>query len=1242
MNTKQSHMNFTDGTSQADRFPTALEDGYIKADEMRFEDLLSLGVDYAGLLNFFDLDNHSERSWATFFSSDVLVIFARVLATHLKKIDSEFHDEFLKRFDLSDVNLHEVPNYQLAIRIDYWFTSLKTIESEAGEKLYLTIKTIIEDKLKMQLMALEHFLGQDFVKNDFDRIWYVKPPDDRPPGNDDIPPDNNQPEDDDFLKSNFAAFYNAVLLIQTASRKLLPDALESQTHNPAIGMYVAFLKLYQQVQHRLNRFTAKHLDFYYRDVLKIQPRQIIHDRAYLKFDTDVADREVLIAAGTEFIAGTDENNRDIIYTADNDLLVHSAGVESLYTLFFERDPLASPENDLGFITEAKINRIPVTMESGSVDAKETRAWPIFGAPRNASQKRSFENAPLGFAIASPILFLKEGQRDINVAFKIGSAFPGVFQNISGFISEVIQIIRSSEELEDIELNDSNQEALKADIFFKIFRRMFTIQLTAENGWYEVEDYLPLNRVVDDKYEEDCLSIQIQLTPKDQSIVPYSSDIHGAGYDTDQPMIRFLINPMASLFPYSLLKNIVIREIEIDVNVSGVKDLVIHNDLGQVDPGSPFTPFGPLPEIGSYLIIGNQEAAVKQLTRFDVMIEWAGLPSEKGGFKDYYQAYESDYNYDVFKIGLSVLNGGKWQPTADEDQPRLKMFGRGVSRLEKSICWPCHGVVRLFRPLEEKITPAEFSYDSSRKDGFFKFTLVAPPYAFGHRDYPLKLARVLSENAKLKKAHLHKPVPNPPYTPRIDSISVNYSANVRVNLEKIGSSDEARRGGGLYHIHPLGVERLSPQTHAAITMVPRYNSDGNLFIGLTPRNLSGILTLFFNLQDDSTLESDADPPAVHWDILSSNRWQRLKKNHILSDTTNGFLTSGIVTLLIPTHESGANSTMPGDIFWLRASLERHPEVPCSLNSIQTQVLEVTWQKQNASSSHMDLKLPAGTIKNARVSIPGINRIAQLTDSFGGRLPEGENHLKTRISERLRHKNRASVPWDYERLILNRFPGIYKVKCFSNMVDDPRNWEQPGDVLVVVIPFLKDTLATTMKPTVNGMQLREIEEYIKGLSSPFVRIKVRNPAYEKIQVRCKVQFSPGKAGGYYLRQLNQALVDYLSPWNETGYTAQFGWRIRRYDLKSYIRSLDYINFVTDFSLLRVAEDDSGYYSLFDTVARQVKDISPHYPWSIAIPFKQHYLEISEKAEVVKPVVTGINELEIGSNFIIPGKQSHASEK
>ena len=180
-------------------------------------------------------------------------------------------------------------------------------------------------------------------------------------------------------------------------------------------MYITFISLFNKVQQKLNRFSRKHLYFYYRDVLKIRPLKIRPDRAYLKFDTDVENREVFIKAGTEFTAGIDENNNDVIYTADNDLLVFSARVEALYTLYFERDQLKTPEKYLECVTGAKVNEIPVVQQDGADADKEVPAWPIFGAPRSAAEKRVFEDAGLGFALASPVLFLKEGQREINIA-----------------------------------------------------------------------------------------------------------------------------------------------------------------------------------------------------------------------------------------------------------------------------------------------------------------------------------------------------------------------------------------------------------------------------------------------------------------------------------------------------------------------------------------------------------------------------------------------------------------------------------------------------------------------------------------------------------------------------------------------------------------------------------------------------------------------------------------------------------
>jgi hypothetical protein len=72
-----------------------------------------------------------------------------------------------------------------------------------------------------------------------------------------------------------------------------------------------------------------------------------------------------------------------------------------------------------------------------------------------------------------------------------------------------------------------------------------------------------------------------------------------------------------------------------------------------------------------------------------------------------------------------------------------------------------------------------------------------------------------------------------------------------------------------------------------------------------------------------------------------------------------------------------------------------------------------------------------------------------------------------------------------------------------------------------------------------------------------------------------------------------------------------------------------------MLRIAEDGHGLFSLFDTVAHDVKEIHPLYPWSIAIPARRHFIETMDKPEAIDPEITGVNELEIGTTFIISGK-------
>lgn len=1240
----------TDGTGQRDRTLAATQEGYFHVDEMRLEELIAMTIDYARLLKFFTVSNVPDGDWEVFFTSDEMVIMAMIMTTDTTKTESELA-HFLKRIELnyrclenSDA-LQHIPIYALARKLNSWLEMLDTVDGVSGARLRDLIMDLMEKNVGTALRALRDFLAQYnpnlavALEQALSRLWQVGVRAPNPQAT--VPsPSSDTHSITRFLKQNFYYFFNAVAILKKTAQGYLPDSAASQTHSASVGLYVAFVMLFQKVQQRINGFTQKHLQFYYYDILKTRPRSLASDSAFLVLRTDGENRKIPITAGSEFTAREKGAHDPLLYALDADLLVDDTKVTSLYTLFFERNPLVSPESKLRtigddgnsrqFISSVKKNHTsPLTGPSQSANP-DLRTWPLFGAPKQNFKLRLLEEADMGFAVASPVLLLKEGQREIDISFKIDYLQE---PHLDAVVAQVADLEKTTQQ----------------DVFFKIFREMFKIDLTSTRGWLPIIDYLPSSWLVDPTCEENCLKFKIALSPDRDPITPYLPEIHGQGYDTDLPLIRFVLNPRSVLYPYSLLQNLTLKEIHIKVDVRGVRQLKFYSDFGQLNTDLPFNPFGPMPALGSSFIVGNVETMGKQLTAFEVDLEWGNLPLGRYGFKDLYQGYGMSFNSRVFEAGISVLRGGQWLPDAQNNQPRLTLFetyGEAQegedNTINKRRTLSCKSVLRFFRPTQDIATHDELVYNSLAKDGFFKFTLLSPEYAFGHKDYPMVLANALSTNARLKKVALHKPVPNPPYTPLINSISLHYSAVSNVHLEHANSHKERPGEEKLFHIHPFGTQSLVSARYKKTPLIPRYDTAGNLFIGLSARQCSTMLTLFFHLRDDSIPVADGKKPGFSWYYLSSNQWKKLHQAHVLSDTTHGFLASGIITLTIPEDINTNNTIMPSNLFWLRVSVRDYPETVCSAYSLHAQALKVTWKPTHNDAPHLSTGLPAGTITGSRLPIPGIVGIEQVTDSFGGKPPESREQLIVRMSERLRHKNRAVTPWDYERLILQNFPEIVKVKCFANTLPetDPEKRVRPGHVLIVVVP--SSTPDTGLRPMANAYLLDRIKTHVKKVASPFAAITVRNPAYEQIQIRCRVKLRPGSNDGYRIRTLNRALTDYLSPWSHTGYSVYFGWCVRRYDIESFLTQLEFVEFVTDFSMLHIAETEKGVFRLFDTARDLSDEIRPLFPWSLGIPLEEHFIQTTEAAQPIQPAVTGIDELMLGSTFILSGGQGHGEEK
>ena len=299
-------------------------------------------------------------------------------------------------------------------------------------------------------------------------------------------------------------------------------------------------------------------------------------------------------------------------------------------------------------------------------------------------------------------------------------------------------------------------------------------------------------------------------------------------------------------------------------------------------------------------------------------------------------------------------------------------------------------------------------------------------------------------------------------------------------------------------------------------------------------------------------------------MENNCWVKFTDAEILADKTNGLLTSGIIRFAIPERITDTNTLLPKGLHWLKASVENNSRGITKLIAVKPQAIDVSFRNQKNDLSHLASALPAETISKLKKRDTAIKKISQPFASFGGQLPERDEAFYIRVSERLRHKGRAITIFDYERLVLEQFPAIYKVKCINHT--QKGNEFSPGHVRLIVVPDLRNKNAIDpLRPRTTVNTLKEIGRYISRLSSDFVTIEVDNPQYEEIRVSFNVAFHKGYDKGFYLNQLEQEIIRFLSPWlYDDVADISFGGRIHRTWILNHVEEQEYVDFVTDFRM------------------------------------------------------------------------------
>jgi len=652
------------------------------------------------------------------------------------------------------------------------------------------------------------------------------------------------------------------------------------------------------------------------------------------------------------------------------------------------------------------------------------------------------------------------------------------------------------------------------------------------------------------------------------------------------------------------------------------------------------------------------------------LQWGGLPQDAGGFAQHYSAYGAEQSQGPYTAAFSILRGGGWKPCAGVSscQPLFDDAGGEGPLRENQRIEIDEASVRS----HARASSAPLVLGSGTRDGLVRLQITNPPGAFGHAAYAPLLSQAVTTRTRLLKRGAVA-LPNPPYTPVLERFSLDYSASTTLRPTTEPKGHGATDGPGdaerLLHIHPFGLSELRPDADTRFHgVLPPMRSDGNLCIGLQASALDGPLSLLFQLRDDAAAQRGADRgldrrqdrDPVRWFYLAQNRWRPLAPHQVLADTTKGFLTSGVVTLDLQGGARNDNTVFGGGLFWLRACSNSRLDSAAALVSVHAQAVmlvrelapaaDVSVQPDAdpapipAAATAPETALPAGLITQPLLNVPGLSGVLQIEASVGLRLAEDDRQLQIRAGERLRHKNRASLAWDVERLVLERFPEVFKVKCFSPHEIPPGSGLPAGAVLVVVVPNVRrnQPADSTLAPRLNAQALQAIEDHLAQRASPFARLQVRNATYERVQVRCGLRLARGAQTGAVLRQAQRVLTDYLSPWHDIGYGPRFEWLLRCDEVEAQVRGVPGVAAVGPLSLLHVARSDDGFHHWADTArpetvglpagSTSAVQLSHRAPWSLALPLQDHLLELLRDEPTPKPSATGLAQLRVGSTIVV----------
>ena len=1209
----------------------------IKIDDRKIEDLIIFTLDLSKKINFFNFKNKKDGYWNSLIELDDTFLIAEII-----QFDLQFQDQkrlniikSLDNFSLqkererSFSNLFNLISNYLQ-QINRWYISAtRNITSVESSPIEYELEQAISNKLKSLFHKFAgYYLGLIEQKKyklslnldikSFSSIWQPNQIDPR-----DI--FSNIDIQQDKLTSGlkklillYNPVYNILYNIKISAKPLFEKSLSEKSHHKAhMGLILTFFNLFKNLQIDINSLSKKHLDYYYKNILLQYPKKISPKKMFVHFEINQNLKSVYLPVDTNIIVGQYDNGNNILYSTDNEINLNNTKITKLSTFFISKNSRIEYNSKFKLVS-GLYSKVHCSTNEEVIDFNQNESvFSSLGEEQflKTENRKTMDIARVGFAISSPILKLAKSEREIQ--FKIQFT-PNSLKSLTNLIIDI-----------------SNQRDLsEEEIFSEIFDQMFLIRYTNFEGWVSVKKYTV---IYPEDWSEGEIIIKIILDRRMPSVDNYFEDIHLYNYKTSFPVFEFSLNEGEFYHAYSFLAGMELAKLELDVSVKGLNQLTAFNKQGNIDLNNEFELLGASPKKGSSILIGTNELFCKPISKLNIRWNYKNFPTENIDLKDYYKEYNREIENHSFKLKLSALSDFNFKRSGSEDI-EFEMFQLDKKgKLKENFVLSDIEISKLkLKPNNNLNFDSVEEYSKESETGFLKLEFSEPKIGFGFDVYaPIYNEAVLNAN-KQKKGQEIKP-PNQPWSPLIDSLAIDYSSNTTLYFNNsLSTENDFEQNNSFFLISDQGTSKtFTSKSVLSSLLIPSFDYLGEFIVGLenvtTPQSLN--LMIEVKKSENTGYEFSQN---LDWLYTSANGWKKFKPSQILYDETLSLMKSGVISFILPRDITNSFEYFNDNFYYIKAVSKNRADQFSLIKAVHNNGISLSEIVPENFSSGSTPEIEANSVQELEISVPGIIRINQPINSFGGSQRESDQNFYKRVSHLLRHKNRPITKWEIEKFLLKEFDWLSYVKC----VKDPEKLDFSERNLKILCLKKIDKSQNIDEIKLNGADIIEIKNLLREYCSPFLKVEIINPIFEDILIKCKIKFL-NSSGGIEINKLNHDFFKFICPWIDGN--GNLPNLLKKSEIVQFVKSRPYVSFVTGLSIIHFKTLPDGNVIAFDSSSdKEEKElIQPGSPWSIFVPRNNNKIEIIEKAEYEPPEPINFSELDIEENFLISSNTSKTQD-